>query len=29
PDWLPWAIVGGVAVVGVGAAAIALTAKRE
>ncbi|GAJ11164.1 unnamed protein product, partial [marine sediment metagenome] len=29
PDWLPWAIIGGVAVLGVGAAAIALTARRE
>ncbi len=29
PDWLPWAIVGGVVVVGGGVAAIALSGRRE
>ncbi|GAI56752.1 unnamed protein product, partial [marine sediment metagenome] len=28
PDWLPWAIIGGIVVVGGGVAAIALTAAK-
>jgi len=29
PSWLPWAIIGGIVVVGGGVAAIALTTRRE